>query len=151
MARKNNIVWGNVKVWDGIDNVEEAYEQIEEELKILPLKMGYIPKEMVFEDLLLSESYGVMSFKYQAKSLWIYDHKIKNEVNGIQGSDREKSLDSVYNPWLNEKIEVYQEDSETGSFRYSVTIKTDDASYIVTGDIDKNEFLKVVEGLYINR
>lgn len=150
-GEKNNIVWGNVKVWDGIDNVEEAYEQIEEELKILPLKMGYIPKEMVFEDLLLSESYGVMSFKYQAKSLWIYDHKIKNEVNGIQGSDREKSLDSVYNPWLNEKIEVYQEDSETGSFRYSVTIKTDDASYIVTGDIDKNEFLKVVEGLYINR
>ena len=150
-GEKNNIVWGNVKVWDGIDNVEEAYEQIEEELKILPLKMGYIPKEMVFEDLLLRESYGVMSFKYQAKSLWIYDHKIKNEVNGIQGSDREKSLDSVYNPWLNEKIEVYQEDSETGSFRYSVTIKTDDASYIVTGDIDKNEFLKVVEGLYINR
>ena len=150
-GEKNNIVWGNVKVCDGIDNVEEAYEQIEEELKILPLKMGYIPKEMVFEDLLLSESYGVMSFKYQAKSLWIYDHKIKNEVNGIQGSDREKSLDSVYNPWLNEKIEVYQEDSETGSFRYSVTIKTDDASYIVTGDIDKNEFLKVVEGLYINR
>ena len=150
-GEKNNIVWGNVKVWDGIDNVEEAYEQIEEELKILPLKMGYIPKEMVFEDLLLSESYGVMSFKYQAKSLWIYDHKIKNEVNGIQGSDREKSLNSVYNPWLNEKIEVYQEDSETGSFRYSVTIKTDDASYIVTGDIDKNEFLKVVEGLYINR
>ena len=94
-GEKNNIVWGNVKVWDGIDNVEEAYEQIEEELKILPLKMGYIPKEMVFEDLLLSESYGVMSFKYQAKSLWIYDHKIKNEVNGIQGSDREKSLDSV--------------------------------------------------------
>ena len=150
-GEKNNIVWGNVKVWDGIDNVEEAYEQIEEKLNILPLKMGYMPDAIFFEDLLLSENYGVMSFKNQTKSLWIYDHKIKTEANGIQGSDRKKSLDSVYNPWLDEKIEVYQETSKTGRIRYSITIKTDEASYIVTGDIDKNEFLKVVEGLYINR
>ena len=57
----------------------------------------------------------------------------------------------MYNPWLREKIEVYQENSETGRVRYSITIRTDEASYIVTGDVDKDEFLKIVEGLYINK
>ena len=148
-GEENNIVWSNVKVWDGVDTVEEAYEQVEKNLGILALKAGYIPDKLLFEKLLLSENYGVMSFKGQIGSFWIYDHKIKTEANGIQGSDRNKGLENVYNPWLREKIEVYQENSETGRVRY--TIRTDEASYIVTGDVDKDEFLKIVEGLYINK
>ena len=150
-GEKNNIVWGNVKVWDGIDNVEEAYEQIEEYLNINALKISYMPDAMTFENLSLSGNYGILRFNYQTEYLRIYNHKIETEVNGIQKSDKRERVREIHNPWLDQDIEVYQESSEVGRPKYSATIKSDDASYIVTGDIDKDEFIKVVEGLYINR
>lgn len=150
-GEKNNIVWGNVKVWDGIDNVEEAYKQIEEYLNINALKISYMPDAMTFENLSLSGNYGILRFNYQTEYLRIYNHKIETEVNGIQKSDKRERVREIHNPWLDQDIEVYQESSEVGRPKYSATIKSDDASYIVTGDIDKDEFIKVVEGLYINR
>lgn len=150
-GEKNNIVWNNIQVREDISNVEEAYEQIEKYLNITALKVSYMPSAMIFESISLSENYGIMRFKYQTEYLRVYNHKIETQVNGIQKSDKRERVKEIHNPWLDQDIEVYQESSEIGRPKYSATIKSDDASYIVTGDISKDEFIKVAEGLYINR
>lgn len=150
-GEKNNIVWGNVKVWDGIDNVEEAYEQIEEELNIPSLKMGYMPEKMSLEDLVLSENYGIIRFIYQDRYLQICERRIEAKEYGIQRSDQREGDKNIYNPWLNKNIEIYEENSENSGMRYGLNVRTDEAFYIISGDIDKEEFLKIAEGLYFTR
>ena len=149
-GEKNNIVWGNVKVWDGIDNVEEAYEQIEEELNIPSLKMGYMPETMIFDSILLSDKGGVIRFKCQGEYLVIYEHTINPETQGIQQTDKRRSVGDVYNPWMNKHIIVYEESFGEGKNKYSIDITTDDANYAITGEIEEEDFIKIVEGIYIN-
>lgn len=150
-GEENNIVWSNVKVWDGVDTVEEAYDLIEDRLKISSLRMGYIPDIMVFEDLLLSENYGVIRFIYQDKYFQICERRIEVKEYGAQKSDQRVKEKKVYNPWLNKDLEIYEENSENSGIRYGLNIKTDEAFYIISGDIDETEFLKIAEGLYFTK
>ena len=34
--------------------------------------------------------------------------------------------------------------------KYSIDITTDDANYAITGEIEEEDFIKIVEGIYIN-
>ena len=150
-GEENNIVWSNVKVWDGVDTVEEAYEQIEKNLGIPSLKMGYMPKNMMLEDLVLSESYAIIRFLYQDRYLQICERKIEAKEYGIQKSDQREGEKIIYNPWLNKNIEIYEENSENSGMRYGLNVRTDEAFYIISGDINKEEFLKIAEGLYFTK
>ena len=150
-GEENNIVWSNVKVRKDIKNIADAYEQIETNLDIYSLKMGYMPETMSFEDLLLSENYAVIRLLYKGEYIQISQRKVDVKENGVQKSDRRKEVKKIYNPWLGKELEVYGEPSKNGGMRYSANIRTDEANYIVSGDVKKEEFIKIVEGLFIDK
>lgn len=148
-GEKNNIAWNNVQKKDDIESMTEAYETIKKELNIPSLRINYMPNTMRFDELTLSENYGIIRFECQGAYLRVYEREIGVEEYGVQGSDQRQKIEEIHNPWLNKTIDVYGEVSKTGNMRYSINIKTDEANYTVTGDIDKNDFLKIVESLYI--
>lgn len=148
-GEKNNIKWNNVKEVDDI-NIDDAYKEVEKNLDIPVLKLGYMPSDMVFEKVVFSERCGIIRFRYKEQYLRVYQFGVGSEEQGIHGSDKRRNIEDVYNPWLNKKIKIYEESSESGEKRYSINIEMDAINYYISGMIDKTEFLKIVEGLYLD-
>lgn len=147
---ENNIVWNNIRSRDDVKDVTEAYERLEAKLSIPSIKLGYVSESMVFERLVLSENYGTIRFKSNENSLKICEQKIKPNEYGIQESDQRQIVETVYNPWLNRELKIYEEVSSDGKIRYCINIGIDEAIYTIIGDIDKGDFLKIAKGLYFN-
>lgn len=149
-GEKNNIKWNNVKEIDDFKDITEAYAKIEKVLDIPALKLGYMPSDMEFDSLIVSEKYGIIRFTYYEQYLRVYQLGVGVEEHGLEGEDNQQRIADKYNPWLNKDIEVYEEISENGDKRYNANIKMNTASYYISGVLDKNEFLKIIEGLYLN-
>ena len=147
---ENNIVWNNIRSRDDVKDVTEAYERLEAKLSIPSIKLGYVSESMVFERLVLSENYGTIRFKSNENSLKICEQKIKPNEYGIQESDQRQIVETVYNPWLNRELKIYEEVSSDGKIRYCINIGINEAIYTIIGDIDKGDFLKIAKGLYFN-
>ena len=142
-----------MKPIDGITDEKAAYMEIEEKLEIPALRLGYIPRGMDFEKLFLSENCCIMKFIYNEQYFRIYQIGTIYEKNGVHGSDRKIKKSEIYNPWIGKKLEIYQEELASGKNDYSVDIKSRDGgtSYYISGIIEEEEFLKIVEGLYISK
>ena len=149
-GEKNNIKLNNVKEIDDFKDITEAYAKIEKVLDIPALKLGYMPSDMEFDSLIVSEKYGIIRFTYYEQYLRVYQLGVGVEEHGLEGEDNQQRIADKYNPWLNKDIEVYEEISENGDKRYNANIKMNTASYYISGVLDKNEFLKIIEGLYLN-
>lgn len=147
---ENNIVWNNIRSRDDVKDVTEAYERLEAKLSIPSIQLGYMSESLVFERLVLSENYGTIRFKSNENSFKICEQKIKPNEYGIQGSDQRQIVETVYNPWLNRELKIYEEVSSDGKIRYCINIGIDEAIYTIIGDIDKGDFLKIAKGLYFN-
>ena len=147
---ENNIVWNNIRSRDDVKDVTEAYERLEAKLSIPSIQLGYMSESLVFERLVLSENYGTIRFKSNENSCKICEQKIKPNEYGIQGSDQRQIVETVYNPWLNRELKIYEEVSSDGKIRYCINIGIDEAIYTIIGDIDKGDFLKIAKGLYFN-
>lgn len=150
-GEKNNIKWNNVREVDGVDNISEAYIQIGKVLDIPVLKMGYIPEGMVYEKLILTEKCANIRFLYKEHYFHIYQWKIASGKGGIHGADRNSKGTKVYNAWLNKELDIYEETSENGDKKYGIDIREDDIRYSINGTMNKEEFLKIVEGLYMDK
>ena len=150
-GEENNIVWSNVRERDDIKDVTEAYEQVEKRLNIPSLRISYMPESMKFDSILLSDNGGIIRFKCSDGYLMVYEHAINPEAHGLQKTDKREIIGNVYNPWIDEQITIYRESFEEGKDKYSIDITTDDANYVVNGEIAKEDFLKIVQDLYINK
>ncbi|RGY97348.1 DUF4367 domain-containing protein [Clostridium sp. AM58-1XD] len=151
-GRKNNIVWNSAKGIEGITDEKQAYAEVEKNIKVPALKMGYIPEGMIFEKLVLSEKSGIIQFIYNGKYFCIYQWGTQTRKNGIHGKDSKALLTHVYNPWLGKKLEVYKENMENNEKKYSIDIKDSEAgtSYFISGVMEEAEFLKIAKDLYID-
>lgn len=151
-GNKNNIAWSSVK-WTGeFTDEKEAYDKIRKRLKIPVLKMGYEPDKMTFDNLVISDETGIMRFLYQGKFFRIYQFGANARRDGVHGNDRKSKVTDIVNPWMNEKLEIYERVMENGEVEYSVdiTISDFDTSYYVSGVMNLEEFSEVAEGLYID-
>ena len=92
-----------------VNGEEEAYILIEKELSIKPLKLGYIPSDMIFEELVVKDGYATMRFSYNDKNIYFIQTKYDKNVSYDYGSDIEE-VDKVKNRWLNNVINVYSKE-----------------------------------------
>ena len=61
----NGVVYNNDSKVITVRDEEEAYEKISEELGVKTLKLGYMPEEMYFEDVMLEKGYGKIQYQYK--------------------------------------------------------------------------------------
>ena len=109
-----------------------------------------MPSDMIFEKLIINEKCSIIRFKYHEQYLKVYQLQASAKEYGFQGNDKKQYIDNIYNPWLNKEIEICEEDFGEENKRYSVDIKMDTINYYISGVMDKTEFLKIIEGLYVN-
>ena len=128
---------------------EEAYEEIEDKLGILALRLGYKPKGMELETVHIGEEMGeaVMEFYYQDSILTIYENK-QNDVakfNTELDGELVEQLELFYN---GEKIDIVKIDKNDGNIFWVSQIQKAHAYYRIMSDMDLEEFQNIISELY---
>ena len=145
----------NVKILSGDKETylkvteEEAYEEIEERLGILALRLGYKPQGMELTKVTIGEDMGEaqMEFVYNNCVLRIYENKQSgNAVFNTQVDG--KIIDTFSMFQSNENINIWEVDgNETFPF-YTVQLEQGNAYYRITSGMDLKQFKDVVNGIF---
>ncbi|WP_432629718.1 hypothetical protein [Brotaphodocola sp.] len=145
---KQNLVMKNNAVLDTADDLETAYQRIEDELGIPVLELGHIPKEMKFKSLAIERNIAILKFQYQGKNIYLREEKklFSKETFQSKVSDR-VPFSQVYNKLLNKNIVIEKNVLQDNLVEYSVQIEENDAEYYLSGMINEEEFLTILEGL----
>ncbi len=113
---------------DDADYVEltedEAYEEIEEKLGILALRLQYKPQNMVLETVYINEDMGeaLLEFYCEEHVLTIYENK-QNDTASTNNQADGKIVDSIEQFYLGENIEITEIDKNNGEFFYQTQIE----------------------------
>lgn len=143
----------NVRVINGEDvqyfdwTEEEAYEEIEERLGILALRLGYKPKGMELSKVSIGEDMGEaqMEFSYEDSVLRIYGNK-QNDNATFDARFDGKVVDTIETFQYDEKLDIL-ELSNNKTF-YAIQLERGNAYYHVTSNIDLEIFKQIILGIF---
>lgn len=146
---KQNLVMKNNAVLDTADDLETAYQRIEDELGIPVLELGHIPDGMKFKQLTINRNNAIIEFEYQGKSIYLREEKYLDtkEIFRSKVSDR-KAFSQVYAKWINQNIVIEKNSLTDGLVEYSASFDQKDTEYYVSGMIKEEDFVKIIEGLF---
>lgn len=145
----------NVRVINGEDvqyfdwTEEEAYEEIEERLGILALRLGYKPKGMELEKVYIDENMGEaqMEFCDNVSALKIYENKQSRSATFETQFDGEL-VDSIDTFFYGEKLNVFKIDEENQKFFLATELEQGNAYYYVTANCNLDKFKEVVQAIF---
>ena len=141
------IVMNNGRNYTNVSDLNEAYKLASQELKIKILRLGYVPENMEFIELDLSENKAVFVFKYEGKvKIHFSQVQRSKETSFSSSSDNEKKDMIVHNKWIDQDAFIREDevDSQKG---YSAVITTGDGVYRIMGAIPEAKMKKIVESL----
>lgn len=143
---KGDVVFNNDSNKEEVNGEDEAYALIEKKLGFRPLKFGYIPMDMVFQDLSLEDGYACLRFLYNDESVYLIQSKFDKKVSFNYNSDTLYEY-KVHNKWIAEDLSIYREILSDGKYRYESSVVIDGITYCVLGISSEEEFVKMVERL----
>ena len=77
------------------------------------------------------------------------EEKILEKQNTVSALTTDRKAEStIKNEWIDKEICLKENVLESGDIEYSIQFNTDTATYYLSGMMDKNEFINIVEGLY---
>jgi len=127
---------------------EEAYALIERDLNIKSLRLGYIPTNMEFSEVLTGDGIIYIKFLYGDSTVYFAQSKYDKGVSYNFKSDaKAKNTYEVYNKWLRQTLVIKEETFEDGNIALETSVIVDGAYYSLLGAMDISEFQKMVKDL----
>ncbi len=132
--------------WDEI----QVFHQIRQEIGILPVRFGYMPKNMIFigHELDKEQNRAIIFYKYDNQI--IRYSMYMNDIDSSHGQIEPDRLIDEYQIKSEDNISVnikeYAVTDEPN--RYVAEFEYMDAQYEVIGSIEKEEFNKIIENLF---
>lgn len=130
---------------------EEVYQEIEERLGILALRLGYKPQGMELYKVEILEDYreARIQYLYQKQVVTLYisrdfsqsDIEIKVDGDG-------KVIDTVEIFSIAKCIDIREMESVNGKKAYLAKIENNEVSYFIEGVIEKEEFITIISEIY---
>lgn len=129
---------------------EAIYQEIAEKLGIAPMRLGYMPEEMVLDSYMLMENTGwaYINYLYNGKIVSVQMAKENAEVSGnVQWDGKYTRLEDITNDHGHEELIVaYCIDEENDN--YGANVSYGNGFYSISGFFEKSEFLEVLNGIY---
>ncbi len=128
-----------------------VYREISEKLGISAIRLGYKPEDMKLHNYIVDEKQrrAYLFYKYG-------DEMIKYSIymNDSDSSFTQKELDLLTDEYKikNEKFDIYIEEfkiENTSKKRYTAEFEYQDVQYQIKGSLEKEEFDKIIENLYL--
>ena len=129
---------------------DEIYQEIAEKLGIAPIWLGYIPEGMELDSYVIGEETGwaAVHYLYNEKVFVIEMFKESIEISSnVQWDGDAEKLNNITNVHGYENnIEAYCIDIEHRN--YGANITYGNGYYNLAGSIEKEEFIKILDGIY---
>ena len=132
-----------------IGNLDEETKKINQVLHIAVPEFYYIPAEMRYDRTIISEEAQMAVIRYQYKDSFVYFHLAANENELSQGDwkDKEKVQVETLDEVINVEMGTISENNEEN---YYVQWKYKDAYYELSGQIAKEELIKILNEMQYN-
>ena len=145
---KNETIWRNGDYSKTDGQLKQAYARIRDELGINVLALGYKPKHMIFEEVIIDKGRARLKFSYDNKIIYLKETKeIADQITDNMVSDR-KEIDYIYNPLVMHEFVIEENVVQDGYIEYSTKFERDGAYYYFAGVIEREEFIEMVK--YLN-
>lgn len=131
---------------------EEIYEEIEERLGILSLRLGYKPVGMELHKVEILEEFGEVriEFLYEDKMFALYMSRNYQDVGiGVKSDGTEMIVDTIDNFWLKQQLDVMEVENSNSENVYLVRFEKDNATYVIDASIAYEEFEKIIQEIYL--
>lgn len=146
----NDLVFNNDKNKTDISRLEEAYEEVSENLNITVLKLGYIPYDLRLENLVVSQDRAIFQFDYKGDKIYFIQGERNDSASSATKSDRQQDTEIVENEWMNQEVVIKENQLDNGEVEYEAKFSYQGAYYLINGKMDKNEFVEMVKNITIN-
>ena len=142
---KNSVVINNDSNLCAVNGEEEAYNVIENELGIKPLKLGYMPSDMKFLKMTAGNGHAEVEFMLDKQSIFLTMAKNDTEASKSRISDGEEDIE-IENKWIGKELSIKKEYLSAGTY-FEAQLFDNGAFYSLSGIVEEKEFLKMVERL----
>ena len=141
------IISGDEEIYMDVTE-EEVYDEIEDRLGILALRLGYKPKGMELTKVTIGEDMGEaqMEFYYESAILKIYENK-QHERAVFETQTDGQIIDSVEMFQYDKEINILQMNGNDSEL-LAVQLENSNAYYYVTSNLDIEEFKRIVQGIF---
>ena len=143
----NDLVFNNDKNKTDISRLEEAYEEVSENLNITVLKLGYIPYDLRLENLVVSQDRAIFQFDYKGDKIYFIQGERNDSASSATKSDRQQDTEIVENEWMNHEVVIKENQLDNGEVEYEAKFSYQGAYYLINGKMDKNEFVEMVKNI----
>ena len=144
----NGVVFNNDMNKVAVNGEEEAYALIMDKLEIKPLRLGFVPTNMEFSEVLTGDGIIYIKFLYGDSTVYFAQSKYDKGVSYNFKSDaKAKNTYEVYNKWLRQTLVIKEETFEDGNIALETSVIVDGAYYSLLGAMDISEFQKMVKDL----
>ena len=134
---------------EDVDEIQ-VFNEIRNEIGILPVRFGYIPKNMFFirHELDKEQHRAVLFYKYESQI--IQYSMYMNDAESSYGRITVDTLIDEYQIELENSIHVNIKEYEVDNYknRYVAEFEYMDAQYQLIGCMEKQEFNKIIEKLF---
>lgn len=130
-----------------VSQLEEAYKRIDEELDIVMVKLGYVPSDLVLQELLISQNRAVLQFEYNGDKVYFVQGKKDKSSSVIVKSDRNQESKMILNEWIKQEIEVKENQLGKSGAEYEAKFYYEDTYYLLSGQMPQEEFEKIVKNI----
>ena len=142
-----NTVLDNDKNLGMISELENAYKEVNKNQDIDVLKLEYLPSNLKFLEIVMSQNRAVFRFEYDGNKVYLVQGKRDAAASANLESDRKRVVKTVSNKWMNQSIEILENKLENGSVEFEAQIYHNNAYYYLVGIIEEDEFIKMVENI----
>lgn len=144
------IIWRNTPVVEKeSDGLQEAYNEISDELNIPVLKMNYVPAEMKFREIKFDNKRAILKFDYNGYIIRLVEISDMVTMDNRHVSDREY-FDEEYFRRLGAPVSFSKNELEEGKTEYSAEIMKTDAYYYISGIMEEDVLRNIVEQMYFD-
>lgn len=130
-----------------MSELERAYKKIEEESDVKLLKLGYIPSDLLLENLVISQDRVILQFSYRGNKVYFVQGCSINTTSLTAKSDRMFRTEIVKNEWMNQDVEIRENQLENGDIEYEVQFYYENAYYMLSGKMDKEDFISIIKNV----
>lgn len=145
-GERNKIIINNQANKNGTDALNEAYEEIHNQLGIRVLRLKSKPKEMEYLKTVYSHDRATMYFQLNGKILTLMQQIKTTEHSQSIVSEREKKK-TVYNEWLRLDIIIEKANTDDGTTEFSTSVIEGNGCYYLSGIVDDQVFTDIVLNL----
>lgn len=149
---KNRVIVFEKDSTKALDTQEEKELDEVRKVNITPVTFGYKPQDMKYKRSHIEQNIGLAYMYYGCgnRNLSVKMIRATNTfTTGIQTDGETENTGTVYVEWLNRELDVTKLINEDGGVTYQTEFKEGDIYYNILGDIEEDEFKKIIKEIIL--